>query len=488
MPPIKASILIVDDEPISIKYFKRCFENDYVIETATTADEAIAQLHAHPEICAVISDQVMPESSGIDLFKHLKKEHPRIVRIISTAYSDYDVVVDAINTAGVFAFLTKPWNLELVATVLANAILFFKAGNSSTALLQAGPIELTIKTEVQFQIEDLPYLQAVLPLLRNRSNNNNHSIRISTINKDKYVSVVDANSNIIEQINLSHAKDLLEGRRIDNNSSIYKELQNSLDLATNDHPPQSQVRPQTNQEHLFDISEGQWLQIKNTLDQVQIYLSSFLRQSSSHPRLSKNKSDKITYGRISRIQQLCREFITKRSIAPEDMNPILNLLQELLDSLNVENSSERNLIKKFPIETHTINALFISYNNLAALFHAPKILPDPGINQPDKSSIPQEDVILYILGLVIFLFPIAFILAMRIAPPNFLQEFMQLAKLTFLSILALICGIIGSKLTGRASLSGHLNIPFLGQNPLLAKVTGGGAFFFLIFIVGLYFI
>ncbi len=112
------TILIVDDEELILEITSKALMNDhYQIFTAINAEEALTILENN-EVHLVVSDQKMPGLSGIDFLKKVKQIYPDILTIMLTGYADIDVAIDAINLAGVYKFILKPWDAaELRLTV-----------------------------------------------------------------------------------------------------------------------------------------------------------------------------------------------------------------------------------------------------------------------------------------------------------------------------------------------------------------------------------
>lgn len=116
----KYAILFVDDEPQSLKYMHKALQDDIevLIADGVAAGKQLLTQHAD-KIAVVISDQRMPGASGVELLSHVRAHHANIVRILTTAYSDLDSAIDAVNSGAIFRYITKPWNIrELRGTVL----------------------------------------------------------------------------------------------------------------------------------------------------------------------------------------------------------------------------------------------------------------------------------------------------------------------------------------------------------------------------------
>lgn len=111
-------ILLVDDEPAILRSLERVLRREkYHILTAGDAAAALAILERE-SVDVVISDQRMPGMCGTELLKIVKDKYPGTVRIMFSGYSDFESIVQAINEAGVFKFIPKPWdNAELEKTL-----------------------------------------------------------------------------------------------------------------------------------------------------------------------------------------------------------------------------------------------------------------------------------------------------------------------------------------------------------------------------------
>src|SRR5882762_6411514 len=102
-------LLIVDDETPNLRLLERLFSNDFQCLTASSGPEAIRLLEQH-DVAILITDQRMPEMTGIDLLKRTATLRPHMVRILLTGYTDVEALVEAINSGLVYMYFTKPWN------------------------------------------------------------------------------------------------------------------------------------------------------------------------------------------------------------------------------------------------------------------------------------------------------------------------------------------------------------------------------------------
>jgi response regulator RpfG family c-di-GMP phosphodiesterase len=102
-------LLIVDDELPNLRLLERLFRHDYQVLTASSGDEAIKLLEQH-DVATIITDQRMPEMTGIQLLKKTEVLRPHMVRILLTGYTDVEALVEAINCGLVYMYISKPWN------------------------------------------------------------------------------------------------------------------------------------------------------------------------------------------------------------------------------------------------------------------------------------------------------------------------------------------------------------------------------------------
>lgn len=118
----RARILIVDDEQAILETMEFTFEGDYDVLTAPSAPEALRVLDANAPIAAVITDQRMPEMTGVEFLARVCERHPNTTRIILTGYADGDAMVRAINEGHVYAYVTKPWEPDDLKQLVHRAV------------------------------------------------------------------------------------------------------------------------------------------------------------------------------------------------------------------------------------------------------------------------------------------------------------------------------------------------------------------------------
>jgi response regulator RpfG family c-di-GMP phosphodiesterase len=105
----KINILYVDDEVNNLLSFKALFRLKYKVFTAERGKDAIKILDEN-EIHVIITDQRMPEMTGVELLESILESHPEPIRILLTGYADLNAVIDAVNKGKIFHYLSKPWD------------------------------------------------------------------------------------------------------------------------------------------------------------------------------------------------------------------------------------------------------------------------------------------------------------------------------------------------------------------------------------------
>jgi two-component system sensor histidine kinase/response regulator len=129
----KIKVLYVDDEPENLVGFKASLMLDYQILTAVNIPEAISYLDKDPEIRVIFCDQRMPGKTGVEFFEEIRITHPLPVRIMLTAYTDVESIIDAINKGHIFRYVKKPWIEADILWAIDEANKFYMA-NSMLAI------------------------------------------------------------------------------------------------------------------------------------------------------------------------------------------------------------------------------------------------------------------------------------------------------------------------------------------------------------------
>jgi len=114
-------LLCVDDEIDNLDALERIFRKKYQIFKAISAKDAGLVLKTHPDLAIIISDQRMPEISGVDFLESTVESHPETIRILLTGYTDIESVISAINRGQIFRYITKPWEVTDLSMTIDQA-------------------------------------------------------------------------------------------------------------------------------------------------------------------------------------------------------------------------------------------------------------------------------------------------------------------------------------------------------------------------------
>ncbi|MES2681429.1 MAG: hybrid sensor histidine kinase/response regulator [Bacteroidota bacterium] len=122
----KIKILYVDDEKNNLVSFQSYYRKEYDIRIAASVPEAIKVLE-DAEMNIIISDQSMPEITGVEFLEQTIKIRPNAVRMLITGQSDLGVVIEAINRGQITKFVQKPWDWEKLSLAIENCALLYKS-------------------------------------------------------------------------------------------------------------------------------------------------------------------------------------------------------------------------------------------------------------------------------------------------------------------------------------------------------------------------
>ena len=119
------NILYVDDESNNLVSFKAVFRIKYNVYTAISGEEAVKILRNN-SVNIIITDQRMPQMTGVEFLESILDEFPDPIRILLTGYADMNAVIDAVNKGKIFHYLSKPWNEEELDLTINRAFDVYK--------------------------------------------------------------------------------------------------------------------------------------------------------------------------------------------------------------------------------------------------------------------------------------------------------------------------------------------------------------------------
>ena len=131
----KYSILHVDDEEYNLALLYRTLRGPYNLEKTTSPLKAL-ELLDEKEFELVISDHKMPEMDGVEFLKRVQLKHPAVMRILLTAYSDANILVDAINYAKIYRYIKKPYNPEELQLIVSAALEYYQLKYDNDQLIK----------------------------------------------------------------------------------------------------------------------------------------------------------------------------------------------------------------------------------------------------------------------------------------------------------------------------------------------------------------
>jgi response regulator RpfG family c-di-GMP phosphodiesterase len=119
-PPAKHTLLVVDDEPNVCDSVHDLLRKEFRVLKAKSAAEGFKLMETE-EVHIIMTDQRMPQVTGVELLSKIRAGHPQAVRMLFTGYADLESVIAAINQGHIFQFLKKPWQPEELESAVRQA-------------------------------------------------------------------------------------------------------------------------------------------------------------------------------------------------------------------------------------------------------------------------------------------------------------------------------------------------------------------------------
>ena len=133
--PSRPRILVVDDEEAILETMTFTFEGEYEVYTSTDARRALELLDEKAPITVVLTDQRMPNMSGVEFLTEVCRRHPATVRIILTGFADLNAIIEAINDGHVYSYISKPWEPDHLKQVMKQAVGHYELSVENERLL-----------------------------------------------------------------------------------------------------------------------------------------------------------------------------------------------------------------------------------------------------------------------------------------------------------------------------------------------------------------
>ncbi len=122
-------VLCIDDESHNLEALERLLRKKYKVVTADSGAAALKELENH-SFSLIISDQKMPEMTGVEFFMKAIEKQPEAIRILLTGYTDLESVISAINQGQIYRYITKPWEPEEFLGIVRQGIEVFEMKNT----------------------------------------------------------------------------------------------------------------------------------------------------------------------------------------------------------------------------------------------------------------------------------------------------------------------------------------------------------------------
>jgi two-component system response regulator HupR/HoxA len=114
------TVLVVDDEPRVLDALEAVLAAEFRVLRAESGEHALRNL-ADTDVAVIVTDYRMPGMTGVELLRGSQDVAPDAVRILLTAYTDVESLMEAINTGHIYHFLPKPWDPNELLLVVRRA-------------------------------------------------------------------------------------------------------------------------------------------------------------------------------------------------------------------------------------------------------------------------------------------------------------------------------------------------------------------------------
>ena len=201
-------ILVVDDEAANRQAITSLLSGHYQLLEASDGQHAldvIAQIPNQDQLVCIISDQRMPNLTGVELFERLLPVLPRTIRIIVTGFIDVDAIVDAVNRAHIYQFFIKPFDPHDFILTVKRAVEAYELQmklDTHHALLETRIAERTRDLELAYaNLEKVDFTDLLTGL-------NNRRFLLHHIESDANLNAIPARELVFMLLDLDHFKDV----------------------------------------------------------------------------------------------------------------------------------------------------------------------------------------------------------------------------------------------------------------------------------------
>jgi response regulator RpfG family c-di-GMP phosphodiesterase len=116
----KHCLLVVDDEADVCDSVHDLLRREFEVLKARSAAEG-CKLMQENEVHIIMTDQRMPQITGVEFLARVRTRYPQAVRMLFTGYADLEAIIAAINQGHIYRFLKKPWQPEELEAAVREA-------------------------------------------------------------------------------------------------------------------------------------------------------------------------------------------------------------------------------------------------------------------------------------------------------------------------------------------------------------------------------
>lgn len=143
----KYSILYVEDDSGNRTIFELAFKKHFRVVAVESAQEAFDALE-RDHFQLVVSDQRMPEMTGVEFLKIVTEKYPEVVKILITGFSDFRAIISAINDCHIYKYVPKPWERKELKITLDDALAYWQHNADQKNLIEELQSKLQEKDEL----------------------------------------------------------------------------------------------------------------------------------------------------------------------------------------------------------------------------------------------------------------------------------------------------------------------------------------------------
>ena len=162
--PIRHTLLVVDDEPDVCDSVHDLLRREFRVLKAHNGLEGFRMMQEQ-EVHIIMTDQRMPQISGVELLTRVKARNPRAVRLLFTGFADLESIIAAINQGHVYHFLKKPWQPEELLDAVR------QASQEFDRLVAESEESERLRTEIGSLRQRIEILETEVGRLRNPNQN-----------------------------------------------------------------------------------------------------------------------------------------------------------------------------------------------------------------------------------------------------------------------------------------------------------------------------